>query len=235
MRGSRRLRVILQQRDLLLLDGLPALRIVDRDQVMRLLGFTSIQRANARLQQLVLSGHLGRFFIPSGRFGRKAIYHGVGTKPWSERAVSHQLAVNSIHLALIRELLPEQTSLSRWVTPRVQVSDVVPLIPDGYFELRIADKLMRYFLEVDLGTEPLKVVKQKAEAYLRLAIHEGHVGPFRVLFVVSSERRLRTIQMTIGEVTPKLFFLAELSSIQREGLFKTRWIRPTGAQQSPIA
>ena len=60
--------------------------------------------------------------------------------------------------------------LVRWLTFRQPLSEAIKLTPDAYFEVGIADNMCPMFLEVDLGTEALKVWQQKTASYLQLAL-----------------------------------------------------------------
>jgi hypothetical protein len=89
------------------------------------------------------------------------------------------------------------------------------------------------FLEVDLGTEPLKVWHVKTQLYLQLAItaeFEKIFGQkrFRVLVVVSSDKRLKNVRATIAELTQKIFWFSTFDSISREGFWSPIWLRPAG-------
>jgi hypothetical protein len=53
---------------------------------------------------------------------------------------------------------------------------------------------------------------------------------FRVLVIVNSERRLRSIQKVIAASTEKIFWLASLQAIRKNGFFAPVWFRPTGSE-----
>jgi hypothetical protein len=57
---------------------------------------------------------------------------------------------------------------------------------------------------------------------------------FRVLVVVSSERRLHSIRKTIATQTQKIFWLSTLEQIKREGFWSPVWLRPEGDQRLPL-
>ena len=84
----------------------------------------------------------------------------------------------------------------------------IPLKPDGYLEMETAAQVRPAFLEADLGTEALKVWDVKIRWYLQRAItgeferQFGH-SQFRVLVVVPSDGRLKTIQKTIERRPPR--------------------------------
>jgi hypothetical protein len=89
------------------------------------------------------------------------------------------------------------------------------------------------FCEVDRGSEPLKTWKKKTELYLKLAISgefEKLFGQsrFRVLVITFSERRLRNIRRTVAKQTDKIFWFSTFDNINREGLWSSIWLRPSG-------
>ena len=70
MAGNNRMSIVLQQRDLRLLEALETMRVIDRQQAKVVAGLRSTMRANARLLALTRSGFLKRAFIGS----RQAVY-----------------------------------------------------------------------------------------------------------------------------------------------------------------
>lgn len=224
------IRVILQERDKRVLEALDSFRILDREQIKRIAPFSSTSRANARLLKLVRGGLLKRSFAGSLGAGRKAIYWlpGKGTR-FRPQSVPHQLAIGSVRLALAEGLLSlPDSSLSRWQSFTRPLEPLVPLIPDGLAEVSRGGLLHRIFLEVDLGTEGLKVWQQKGRAYLRLAL--GSKSRFRVAVVTTSPRRARSVAAALHSVTDKLFFISDLRTIKSAGFFGSHWLRPDGTE-----
>lgn len=90
---------------------------------------------------------------------------------------------------------------------------------DGYVELETPSGTVAGFLEVDLGHEHRAVWEQKAERYLDLKDAdapkvERFQRPFRLLVILPSERRLRSIRNAVAQVTKKIFWFASLESIR---------------------
>lgn len=150
-----------------------------------------------------------------------------------DRFVEHQLALNSIWIKVQFQSLPEGYRLVRWISFRVPLCASVPLVPDGYFEVNGPYGMLPMFCEVDRGSEPLKTWKKKTELYLKLAISgefEKLFGQsrFRVLVITFSERRLRNIRRTVAKQTDKIFWFSTFDNINREGLWSSIWLRPSG-------
>ena len=255
MTGSKRTGIVVQQRDRQLLSELAVMRIIDREMTKLVAGFSSTRRANARLLQLTKAGLLRRFFVGSIAHGRKAVYtlspkggefvaaklggisRPAGRLVIGDAFVEHQTNINEIYVALKHRPAPQAgVRLRRWITFRQSISEAIKLTPDGYFEILAGDSTRAMFLEVDLGTEALKVWQQKTASYLQLAVSGAFTqrfGPpqFRVLVVASSEKRLTKIRTTVAKSTDKIFWFTTFENIHRDGFWSPVWLRPTGGQR----
>lgn len=246
MAGSNRLGIVVQPRDRKLLEELTVLKLIDREQAKLFGGFTSTTRANARLLALTRAGLLKRTFVGTIAGGRKAIYTLPGkrnTRLWKsggvlarESAVAHQLALNRVYFAF-KYLPPPQpgVQLLEWHAPETVLSPSVPLIPDAILRISTPGGEMAAFLEVDLGTEDLRVWERKVDLYMRLAVtgeHRNHfdANRFRVLVVASASRRLESIRATIVQQTSQLFWLATSEVLEGEGVWSPIWQRPRAQQ-----
>jgi hypothetical protein len=175
MAGNKRTSIVLQERDFRLLEALETMRVIDREQAKIVAGFRSTTRANARLLVLTRAGFLKRAFIGS----RQGIYW-LANKPLQQEKkrgdpsaepaalfLRHQLEINRTHLLVQYASIPAAGWwFVRWQSFQKPVSDTVPLIPDGYFELASAQGFRTMFLEIDLGTEAVPVLARKASLYL---------------------------------------------------------------------
>jgi hypothetical protein len=250
--GNERQRIVLQPRDLRLLEELAHMRIIDREQAKIVAGFGSTTRANVRLLTLTRAGFLRRFFLGTTAGGTKALYaisrHGAELAgiPYrgprrpnyeilaADSFVQHQLAVNNIYCALRREITSSASvALVRWLTFYGPLTPQLRLIPDAYFELKAPAATAASFVEVDLGHEHLKVWSKKVRNYLHLAIsgdYERLFGQnrFRVLVLANSERRLLGIRNVVRMSTEKVFWFADLAAVERHGILATAWLRPKG-------
>jgi Replication-relaxation len=253
MSGNNAKPMILQKRDLKFFKVLGEhARLVDREQAMKFGGFNSQTRANARLLKLTSNGFLRRYFLGTLKGGSKALYtlsaKGALVAAVSNRSVirpkesllvgdpfvNHQLAVNEVHIA-VRFTLAQDLKFLRFLSFPESLTKAIPLIPDGYFEIETPSGSRAAYIEVDCGTESLKVWARKTGLYLQLAIsgafkklfqHEQ----FRVLVVAESERRLNSIRKTIAKQTQKIFWFSTLEQIKRESVWSAVWLRPTGGQ-----
>ena len=256
MTGTKHHAMIVQPRDTEFLRLLAMLGVVDRDIYMMVAGFHSITRANTRLLKLYQAGLLRRFFLGSGG-GRKALYAlspkgaqlaGVpfrgprrkqGELLIGDFYVQHQLTINSVYCTLARKpiLVPCVTFL-RWLPFYEPIAPNLKLIPDGYAELATPTGKICAFIEVDLGHENLLVWREKAKQYLQLALtgefeRRFREPRFRVLVLVNSDRRLRSIRKAVTAVTKKIFWFATLEATS-SNFFAPVWLRPTGDQPKPL-
>ena len=249
-------RIMLQPRDLHLLQELAVMRVLDREQAKTVAGFGSTTRANTRLLALMRAGLLRRFFLGSGG-GRRALYalspKGALTADVPVRGprrpqdallvadyfVGHQLAVNGIYCALkYGAVRISQVTSHRWLSFSEPVVPGIGLIPDGYVEFMTPAGIVACFVEVDLGHESQTVWKGKTQHYLQLAVsgkYREQFGQdrFRVLVIANSERRLHSIRKTVAEITEKIFWFATLASVGNE-FFTPVWYRPKESTPSTL-
>jgi len=258
MTGNKRRGVVLQNRDRHLLSELGVMRIIDREMTKVVAGFGSTTQVSLRLLELTRAGLLRRFFVGTVASGRKAIYtlspkgadlvsakFGGISRPngklvSGDAFVEHQMGINEIYLALKYRPIPKAgVRFLRWHTFRQSISEAIKLTPDGYLEVENGEAIRSMFLEVDLGTEALKVWQQKTAYYLQLAIsgefaRQFQQQQFRVLVVGTSEKRLANIRATIAKFTDKIFWFATFDIINRDSAWSPIWLRPTGDQRHSL-
>jgi hypothetical protein len=233
------------------------MRVVDREQVRIVAGFGSTTRVNVRLLALVRAGFLRRFFLGTSAGGTKALYAlsakgaqlvGVPMRGPQRRKdeilaadffIQHQLTINEQYCRMKYGSLPQGVSFKRWESFFAPIVPGLRLIPDGYLELQTSAGTLAAFLEVDLGHERGPVWKEKIENYLRFAVSAAPEGksfhrPFRVLVIVPTERRLRSIRSTVAQKTEKIFWLVSLEAIRRDGIFAPIWLRPKSDSPEPL-
>jgi hypothetical protein len=249
---------VVQDRDRRLLIELGVMRIIDRESAKVVAGFTSTRRANDRLLNLTRAGLLKRFFVGGVAHGRKAIYTlspkgadhvaakfgGIqrpqGRLVVGDAFVEHQAGINQIYVDVKFRPSPKpQIRFLRWQTFRQPISDAIKLTPDGYFELVSQQMTRPMFLEVDRGTEALPIWQKKTASYVQLALsgefQKRFRNPqFRVLVVATSDRRINNIRATVAKSTDKIFWFSTFENINRDGLFSSVWLRPTGDQRLPL-
>ena len=249
MAGNNRTTIVLQERDLRLLEALESMRVINREQAKVVAGFRSTRRANDRLLMLTRGGFLKRAFIGS----REAVYWLPG-KIIQERGqkgsnmpnepsalfLKHGLEINRVHLLVQYNSIPVPGWwFASWQSFQKPLSATLPLIPDGYFELGSSQGFRSVFVEVDLGTEAVPVLAKKANLYLQLAASGEFQqifgrSQFRVLLVTTSERRLQNIRAAIAKVTDKIFWLGTLDLTSPDKFWSVSWLRPTGDQLQSI-
>jgi hypothetical protein len=254
MNGSNPAPMILQRRDLEFFRVLGQhARVVDREQAMMFAGFRSQTRANVRLLKLTSNGFLRRYYLGTFKGGSKALYTlsakgalmaQVENHPLirpkesllvGDPFVNHQLSINEVHVAA-RLASAENVKFMRWLSFHQPFTAAIAIVPDGYFEIETPSGVHAAFIEVDCGTESLKVWTKKTGLYLQLAISGTfkklfHHEQFRVLVLATSERRLSSIRKTVAKQAQKIFWFSTLEEIKREGFWSAVWLRPTGDQR----
>jgi hypothetical protein len=244
MAGSKRISIMLQERDRRLLEALESMRVIDREQAMVVAGFRSRTRANERLLALTQAGYLKRAFV-----GRRQAVYWLASRPLHQEKkrgdaaaepaslfLNHQLEINRVHLLVQYSSIPVRGWwFSGWRSFQQPLSANIPLIPDGYFELGSSQGFRSVFVEIDLGTEAVPILAKKASLYLQLAA-SGEFSQtfgrsqFRALVITTSDRRLQNIRQAIAKLTDKIFWFGTLDSVSPEKFWGASWLRPTGDQ-----
>ena len=252
--NDRRRGLVVQPRDIKLLGELAVMRVIDREQAKIVAGFRSTTRANTRLLALTRAGLLRRFFLSGGKSlyalsEKGAQRAGAPFRGPHRRAdemlvadffVEHQLAVNDLYCALkFGAIAVAGVSFRRWLPFHESITKSLRLIPDGYVEFATPKETLAAFLEVDLGHERGPVWQEKSRNYVQLALSgdfERGFGThrFRVLVLAHSERRLRSLQKTVGAITQKIFWFATLSTVRDQGFFAPVWYRPIGEMPTQL-
>jgi hypothetical protein len=242
--GNSRTSIVLQERDLRLLEALATMRVINREQAKVVAGFRSTRRANDRLLALTRAGFLKRAFVGSREAvywlpGKGAAEAGRNRDTAAEPAalfLKHRLEINRVHLLVRYSSIPVRGWwCAGWQGFQKPLSPTLPLIPDGYFELSSPQGSRPIFVEVDLGTEAVPVLEKKARLYLQLATSSEFAqlfsrSQFRVLIITTSERRLRNLRGPIAKLTDKVFWFATLAELSSEKFWAASWLRPTDEQ-----
>lgn len=250
--------IVLQPRDQQFLSILGRMRLLDREMAQAVLQIPSVRNTNKRLLELTRSGLLSRFFVGTVAAGRKAIYtlspkgahvaradyRGIKRPPdenlVGDLFVQHQLEINRLFVAIKFRPIPiPAVRLPRWLSFYEPPVNNSKLIPDAYFELQTSSGIRAMFLEVDRGTERLRIWERKVREYLQMAVSGDFARTFgqqqfRVLVVTTSERRLRNIREVAAKATDKIFWFATFKRIRTEGLWSAIWRRPTGDQDHSL-
>ncbi len=254
MRGSNQKLVVLQSRDRKLLEELSTMRVIDREQAKTVAGFGSTTRANTRLLALTQGGYLRRDFVGTIIGGRKAVYRlsrkavaaiqtatdNTGKGSYSELFLEHQMQVNEVYLSVKHRPIPlTGCRFRRWISFTRGLSKTSPIIPDGYFELQHESLIKALFLEVDMGTEAVRIWQKKIEGYLKFAVAGEFkklfaLPQFKVIVIAPSERRAESIGKLTARFTDKIFRFTSFPTIKGEGFWSAIWKKPIGDQKEPL-
>jgi hypothetical protein len=256
MAGNNRKVVILQDRDIHLLQELGVMRVIDREQAKVVAKFGSTTRANARLLMLSQAGYLRRFFWGSVGGARKALYAlsprgaeiaGVpdrGPRRHRDHVLAadyfsmHQLSVNELYCTLKYRPLPSGVNFVQWISFHEPIEGTA-LIPDGYAELKTPGKVVAMFFEMDFGTENRAAWQHKVQPYLSYAAsgtfaRQFGQPQFRTLAVTTTESRLTSLRVATAAITDKIFRFTTMERIKREGFWGTIWQKPTGNERQTL-
>jgi hypothetical protein len=254
MIGNEKNALVVQERDLRLFRELSVLWVADREQIQIVAGFQSRTRANERLLRLTRAALLRRFFVGTEGVGRKALYAlsvkgaALAQVPYrgprrrqdhtlvADFSIEHQLTVNRVYCTLKCKPIPfPGVTFRSWKAFKHPVAKGFSLIPDGYVVLDTTAGPIAAFLEVDLGTESLRIWQEKVRQYMRFAAsgeyqREFGDAPYRVCVIAHSARRMHSIREFVAKSTGKIFWFTSLDEIERAGFFGSIWFRPHGDQ-----
>jgi protein involved in plasmid replication-relaxation len=258
MRGNNKKLVLLQQRDKTMLAELVVMRVIDRELAKAVAGFGSTTRANSRLLALTQAGYLKRSFVGTIFGGRKAVYllstkglaignaanhsgpDNAGKTSYSGLFLEHQLRINQVYVWVKHQPIPfPGCRFHRWISFNRPMSKSSPIVPDGYFEIQHEAVITALFLEVDLGTEALRIWQKKIEGYLKFAVAGefkklSGLTHFKLLVIARSERRAESIRQLAAKLTDKIFRFTSFETINREGFWSAIWQKPVGGQKESL-
>lgn len=257
MAGSSQRVAVLQPRDKKLLGELAVMRVIDREQAKTIAGFSSTTRANTRLLLLTQTGYLKRSFVGTISSGRKAVYrlsakglaivsvesdglNTTGKSSYSELFLEHQMQVNQVYLWIKHKAIPlADCRFHRWISFTRSLSKASPIIPDGYFELEHQLVIKPLFLEIDMGTEALRIWQKKIDAYLKFAVTGEFnkifgLAQFKVIVIAHSDRRAESIRKVAAKFTDKIFRFTSFEIIKSEGFWSAIWRKPAGDQKESL-
>lgn len=156
------------------------------------------------------------------------------------RFLEHQLRLNAVYLRVRYRPIPlADVSLTRWLTFRRALTPHVPLIPDAYIDLGTPDGPKAMFLEIDQGTESLRVWRRKTDEYLKFALSGSfptlfRQAQFRVLVIAPTVRRIAALRRCIAPKTTKIFWLTTSQAVETPDFWGPVWYRPLDDQPRPL-
>lgn len=100
--------------------------------------------------------------------------------------------------------------------------------PDGYCQFIYAQKIYSLFLEVDTGEMGHKRISHKVkiyQEYKELGLYTQRFGltNFRILFVVNSQVRAKSLKSTLEAAQRKNIWFVGLKDLASESIFKKVW------------
>jgi hypothetical protein len=262
-RSAQAPRCLLQERDVALLECLWQYRALTTSQLEALRGndpnpnlrFVSRLTLTRRLKLLFHSKYVRRLARPSITGMQEPVYlldtegakalslkHGeVTVRAPSQTpklaALEHILSINQFRVSLTVASADSQLEVLEWRTSGETKFRVVARkstwIPDAGFTLKTPDLKLFYFLEVDLGSEPSRILTEKCRNYYAFwqsgefaekYFCAPNVG-FRVLFVGPTEKRAATILKSIEKLDAgqSMFWVTGLEEITPERILEPIW------------
>lgn len=161
-------------------------------------------------------------------------------KRLSRVTLDHRIMVDWIHIRFLMSSRNEPnyklvTWIDQYSSEWKELKDYgVPVQADGYGEyiqyLQF-DNLHTFFLEVDRSTERGEIMRDKIERYIKFAESGKYerafaAKAFRVLFVVESERRMKSLLKYLKKQKTDIFWLTTWTQFKESKLFDSYWYRP---------
>jgi len=113
------------------------------------------------------------------------------------------------------------------------------LKPDAYGSYHLNKMLYNFFLEADLGTEPLSRIKRKVELYRSFKasglFHKNfNWKAFRLFIVTNSSGRVRNISLAMPIVDDLKVFTGNIEAMRIDPLFAPVWMMSGGSKAVPL-
>jgi len=156
--------------------------------------------------------------------------HRLGVEQRSERTFPHTLALHDVLLkflleSAVRRIIPSEDELWR---ETIDFGN----IPDAWIQYRGGET----FIEIDLGTEHVPVLKEKIERYIAFASsgRYEHLFPgcrFRVLFITTTDERIDSLQQITRSDD---IWYARMEEFVKEELNARHWCARSGVYALPV-
>lgn len=215
-------------------------------QLVRLHSF-SRKYGSKRLKRLVDAGHMQRCPTPfvHGRGKPEYIYHAKGKPPPRDSSqLAHALAVTEFKVHFLTWLHRSPTFSGIFLhTRQIGQLDDGHLIPDGVYTIQRNNKALLYFLEIDLGTEPLTgrgyTLDHKLQRYAQFfdsGCYQtdlrwlGNFRGFRLTVVLNSDVRLAHLQSLIAAAEHDFVLLSTMGILSEHSVAQHIWANCFGHQ-----
>lgn len=246
------MKIHLQNRDFHIIRELGCCRFLTLPQIADLCFEGKREAAKKRLQKLQRGGIVKRhslgilvssvyFLSAKGfRLTKRELPESLTPSVPALTMFRHEKSVRNFRAAIMRDAKREGIEIPVFsLNPkdlRFEIGNRV-LRSEGYFEIILDKKVFRYFVEVDLGTEAHAIVVARVVQYQQLfksglfAYRRGgdpeafQLFPFRVLFLFSSDGRLRSFLARLYKMGCEKFVLARKSEDALRQPFDSFWPR----------
>jgi hypothetical protein len=227
--------IILQQRDILILEELSLCSFLSLDQIVRLAFRGNTEAGRKRIEKLVAAGVLVTERIPFSRRKIVTMTHATTTaKSFIAKrtlvkqprlVLAHDLLIRDVKIALrtTADRLEERIAIEEFLIDPAHVRLAVGsefFVPDAFVTLAVETRgSVNFFIEVDRGTEPHTRLMKKVDCYRTLRRQAlcgrwpdagaKRIQPylFRVLFLFESLSRAGRFLEKLREAGIKKFIL----------------------------
>lgn len=163
--------------------------------------------------------------------------------------LEHTLRVNNVRIAVELAARKQGLELLQWMgegqlkAMKERVPDPrkagrsLPVVPDGYFTLKVGERKACFFLEVDRATMTNRRFGDKMRAY-EIYVHTGRyferyqTRSLRVLVVTTTHQRLANLKSTTEEATTlPIFWFTTIDQVQPETILTSEIWKAVGKQE----
>lgn len=198
--------------DLRILKLISELKICTSHQIANLLfkeKNNPVLFSNRRLKKLYRLGCIDRFFpsIDKGRLPTHITLAVIGAKVLEKRGFRRLLILNQNwkHTVAINEVLSHhKMNHEKFIIEDAIVWNESKIIPD----IQLIGESSRKFIEVDMGTETIAVLKEKVENYYDYSIYNKDTN-FTVLFACKYEETIKKLEKFVSILPNKNMFQFE--------------------------
>ena len=162
-----------------------------------------------------------------------------------ESALPHFLLVNSVHLKFLGAArnYPDLVLLN-WVPQYAPIWATLnqyglPIRPDAYAECRVNALVLRFFVELDRGTERGASIRKKIDSYTEYArsgrfTQHFSAPDFRVLFIAPSRRRAQRLLRIMATRNHDMGAATSFEAFFERPLLEPHWWLPGSEMPQPL-
>ena len=172
-----------------------------------------------------------------------------GSAKFSPLFLEHSLRISNFMCSLEAALRKAPAKLVSWISEKQlrslklkvsnpeQYGEKIPIIPDGFFSIKMGERIENFFLEADRGTMPIPKIRKKMMGYIQLyrrGLHKEVFGlpHFRVLVITTNEKRRDLMMQELRDIgyCLNMFLFAIWQDIKPQSILEKIWLKCRGEE-----